>query len=709
MFPTLNATELWLLSNGLAAGGFAALALVLQFGIRADHRALPWLIGASLVSAFWFGLLVIAPILHPGGATLDLVESIRTGLWIIAALHLLPREIAHRPTIRTCRTLALGVAALLVLVAAVPFLRGMLATGTAPPGHGIGFVLLMIAASLIGLVIIEATYRASDVDARWAIKFACIALAALFAYDFVMYSGALIAHRIPVASWNARGFANLLAVPLIALAALRNDRWTSRVSVSQKALFSATVLIAAGLYLTGTAIVGMIIRRFGGSWAEAVALLFVVAAVMALVVLVSSGQVRGTARVLLRKHLLAYRYDYREQWLALTRRLGRSDDGMGPHERAIRAVAEALDCPGGAVWILRDERYVCAADWNLGEAHEASLPADSAFTAYLARTAWVVDITAWRRDAGPYEGLVMPPALEALRRARLILPLFAGGTSLIGFLVLASPRAAFELGWEELDLLKAFGQQVGVYLDHEESSRALAQARQFEAFNRLTAFLMHDLKNIAGQQSLIVQNARKHRENPAFIDDMIETVEYSVARMQRVLEQLGRVSQGQDVARRVEVDAVVDTVLDGLASSRPRPQRISPPCGAQVTLDADRLGMMLRHLLRNAQDATTPEGRVAVEVETGAGEVKISVIDDGVGMTPSFIRDELFQPFVSTKSARGMGIGAFQVRDFARACGGRVTVDSRPNEGTRFTLRLPCLDATHEDAPIEATNSGGTA
>lgn len=702
MFPEFDGTQLWLWSNGIGALVFGGLTVFLALVVRARHDAFRLLTIASGVTALWFLLLSVAPLWSMDGAVLDVAESLRTGLWVLTAAWVVPATGVGGQRARQLRIVAVVGVIALGAISGSHLVLSWLVTDYAR-GHSVWFVVGTLALTLYGLVLIEQAYRVSDLDARWAIKFLGIGLATLFAFDFVMYSAALIGHRIPLTAWNARGLVDAMAVPLITVSAMRNDRWTSRISVSHRALFSASAVTVAGLYLSVAALGSAFIRRFDSNWSEVAALAFGVAALLALVVLLVSGKARSTLRVLLRKHLLSYRYDYREQWLALTRRLGRDDDGIEVDERAVRAIASAIDSPAGALWIQRDERLVCTSTWNINGAEDIVLEADDPLVVYLARTGWVVDRAHEPQWAARYPDLAWPALFDSVERVRLVLPLFAGPQRFVGVMALAPPRAEFELGWEELDLLKAFGQQVGVYLDYQENSRALTQARQFEAFNRLTAFLMHDLKNIAGQQSLIVQNARKHKHNPEFVDDMIETVEHSVARMESVLDQLRRVSTRDDRAGRVLLDTAIDRVLAGLNQTQPLPVRQGGATHAVVEADGERLTMVLRHIIRNAQDATGPGGDVTVHAAADGARVSITVADDGIGMTREFIRDSLFQPFVSTKSARGMGIGAFQVRDFARAAGGDVAVTSALNEGTRFTLWLPC---TYDDA--EAGAMGGT-
>ncbi len=95
---------------------------------------------------------------------------------------------------------------------------------------------------------------------------------------------------------------------------------------------------------------------------------------------------------------------------------------------------------------------------------------------------------------------------------------------------------------------------------------------------------------------------------------------------------------------------------------------------------------------------------MTVRTSQSATQVYIAVIDEGEGMAPAFVREHLFQPFYSTKSSRGMGIGAYQTREFARAAGGDVEVVSNPGEGTTFTIVLP-LAGIAEQGELAATQA----
>ncbi len=112
-----------------------------------------------------------------------------------------------------------------------------------------------------------------------------------------------------------------------------------------------------------------------------------------------------------------------------------------------------------------------------------------------------------------------------------------------------------------------------------------------------------------------------------------------------------------------------------------------------MLVSAERLGLVLEHVIRNAQDATAPDGRVEVELRRGARHAIIEIRDTGRGMDATFIRERLFRPFDTTKGSQGMGIGAFQTREFVRMAGGDVHVESDLGVGTRFEISLPLAAA----------------
>jgi len=288
-------------------------------------------------------------------------------------------------------------------------------------------------------------------------------------------------------------------------------------------------------------------------------------------------------------------------------------------------------------------------------------------------------------------------------RAWLVVPLIVH-VHLIGFIVLAHSPAQLHFNWEDSDLLKTAGRQAAVHLAQLEASRALAEAKQFEVCNRLSAYVMHDLKNLIAQLSLVVTNAAKHKNNPLFMEDAINTVDNSVQKMNRLLAHLRSDSMQVQETENFEISAVLAEVVKMMSNGRPVPSLDLQAEGMRLQADRDRFASIIGHLIRNAQDATPDDGRIIVRLFRRAESAIVEVQDTGTGMDKEFIRDRLFRPFDSTKGKAGMGIGVYESRDYIHKLGGDIEVISRVGEGTTFRVRLPIGGSAENAVKLTSQN-----
>jgi putative PEP-CTERM system histidine kinase len=431
---------------------------------------------------------------------------------------------------------------------------------------------------------------------------------------------------------------------------------------------------------------GYYLRLFGGEWGNVVQTVFIFAAAMLLVLLMFSGTLRARLRVFLSKHFFSYRYDYREEWLNFTRALTEGRPGEQLWERAVEALARLLESPGGALWMHEGNAgYQRASHWNWGDINGTE-PADSPFVKWLANRQWVIDLDEMKTRRDLYGDLDMPPWIQRADNAWLVVPLMLHD-ELLGFVVLKHSLGKVSFNWEVSDLLKVAARQAAAHLAQMRASDQLIVARQFESFNRTTTFIIHDLKNLVAQLSLLLANAEKHQHNPEFQADMLGTVENAVARMNKVLAQLRRSSD----ETRTQSVALADILTEAVASKQAfklHPALDLPPSSLRVRAERERLTRAIGHLLQNALEATPPSGQVTLRGFEESGQAIVEITDTGSGMDEEFIRTRLFQPFDSTKGA-GMGIGAYECRETVRALGGQLEVDSTPGRGTRFRLSLP--------------------
>ncbi len=682
----MTATLLLLAAIGYGLAALAYLGLtgliVASWRRRPQGRLLVFAVG---LTALWGSLSALAA--WNAAPPQFLVEIARNGAWLALLFHILhqrlPRDADLPAPLRGLRiVVTLLVGGLLfaglypMVVAGVPLL---------PEWAGnIGLVLLTVA----GLVLVEQVYRGTRPQDRWAIKFLCLGLGGLFVYDFYLYANAALFQAMDAQVWTARGYVAALVAPLIAVSAARNPEWASPVGLSRSMAFHTASLLGAGVYLLLMAGAGYYIRLFGGEWGDVVQTVFVFAAAMLLVLLLISGTLRARLRVFLSKHFFSYRYDYREEWLNFTRTLTEGQPGEQLCERAVEALARLLESPSGALWMREGSAtYQRASHWNWADL-QGSEPADSPFLKWLSEKQWVVDLDEMHTRRDLYGDLDAPAWIRNADDAWLIVPLMLHD-ELLGFVVLKHSLAKVTFNWEVSDLLKVAARQAAAHLAQMRASNQLIVARQFESFNRTTTFVIHDLKNLIAQLSLLLANAEKHKHNPEFQADMLDTVENAVARMNKVLAQLRR---GGNEAQ--EAVALTDILQDAAASKQAfklRPVLELPSPDLRVRAERERLTRAVGHLLQNALEATPPNGQVSMRGFAEGQTAFIEITDTGCGMDDAFIRNRLFQPFDSTKGA-GMGIGAYECRETLRALGGNIEVDSTPGQGTRFRLSLPLDD-----------------
>ncbi|MCJ7590293.1 MAG: PEP-CTERM system histidine kinase PrsK, partial [Woeseiaceae bacterium] len=338
--------------------------------------------------------------------------------------------------------------------------------------------------------------------------------------------------------------------------------------------------------------------------------------------------------------------------------------------------------------------YVPIGSWRCDIPTMSPIDSDSDLVRFLNDRQWVIDLEEKQRFPARYDGLELDPYFQESGDWWLIVPLYLG-KRLFGFVWLKKPRVVRSLNFEDHDLLRTVGRHVGMHINQAESDKRLAESSQFEAYNRLTAFVMHDLNNLLAQQSLVVTNAERFRDNPKFVDDAIGTIANSVSRMKRLMEQLRRGSK-TPAKRKIDLQVSLANATQRSMALRPQPSLLSSDTSTYVLADPERLTAVFEHLIRNAQDATADDGRIEIGVTISNDMAFIAISDTGVGMSSDFIRERLFRPFDSTKGSHAMGIGVYQAREYARILGGQLEVKSEEGQGATFILSLPVTN--HADA-----------
>lgn len=545
--------------------------------------------------------------------------------------------------------------------------------------------------SIVALLSVEQLYR--NVQTIRAIKIICLNLAAIFIYDVYFFSQSLVQPELNSGFFQIRAaivIASSLFMGIATITLPHNQDNPARLSLSRPVVFYTTSLTLAGSVLALIALGGYYVRHLGGEWGAMAYGLLLTGSVIALVLVFTSRTTRESMTVLINKHLFSHKYDYRTEWLKLIERLSQPASPEEVHKLALNAVATIFKSNGGALWLHKGKVLVPVYQGNISvNILECIEPESSPFVQALERSEWVfLPASTSDNTALAQNNELLPEWATRIDDIWLILPLL-NETDLVGFMILTRPQNDELLNWEDLDLLKTVGRQVASYLERHEQAEQLAEARQFDAFNKLAAYVMHDLKNLIAQQSLVVKNAEKHKDNPAFIEDAIQTINNSVSRMNNLLRKLQR--NEPDSVRVLNINELLLESIRRCQKAQPQPTLRNEDLDIRVKGDFDSLVMVLVHLIQNAQDATLASGFIDINVTREANLVFITIEDNGEGMNLEFIRDRLFKPFDTTKTGKGMGIGVYQARDYVQALGGNLTVDSVPQEGTTFTISLPII------------------
>jgi putative PEP-CTERM system histidine kinase len=693
--------------HGICGGLYAILAALILIR-RQQSRTGSYLAAAALLTAAW-ALAVAVWWQTPLGLVPRSLELLRAAAWYGFILHLYRRGLGGRQAL-TPVFVTMGLTAMLI-VGGMPLLDLVFL-----PNSGSLFSLLVASRLVFAvgtLLLIENLYRNSPEDERWHINLLCVALAGLSLYDMLLYADAALFRRISWELFIGRASVTALAAPLIALAAVRNRRWDINIHVSRQAVFHSATLVISGVFLLGLAAVGEVFRRTGAEWGLVAEVTLVFAGLLATAVLLTSGSGRARLRNLVVDHFFSLRYDYRRQWMQCIETLSAPEAYVGLHTRAARALAEVVDSPAGALYV-RDPEEVAfrwAGSWNLPAA-TAEIPPGHPLVAAFRDGDWIVDLDA---IAAAREWFAELP------RVWLAVPLNHLGT-LLGFVVLTRSRAPFKLDREVFDLLRVISREVAGRVAEQRAVQVLQQTRELREYSERFAFVVHDIKNVSGQLSMLLANAERHADNPEFQRDMLVTVRASVARITRLLARLAAGAQERTYAL-IEPSERIGDVVAAFRRASGAAVTIEGDGGeAGVAIDPDAFDAVVTHLLTNAVEATSganigagaganigagaganigagdaadipascADRPVRVVVRHEALSVLVDIIDQGPGMSAEFIRDRLFRPFASTKSG-GHGIGAYQARELLRAAGGDLLVLSRPGAGTTMRLLLPSV------------------
>ena len=550
--------------------------------------------------------------------------------------------------------------------------------------------LLLIAAVLV-LVNLERTFRSAVGTMQWRIKFMVLGLGVIFGARIYTLSQALLFSGDIMALIDVETVALLIGCTLIAVAFLRSGFAEIDVYLSHAVLRTSLTVLLVGAYLFIVGVLAQVVARTGGSATFQLQAFVVLLGFALLAVLLLSNRIRQNIQCFVSRHFKRPQYDFRQIWTRFTQCMSSVFDQSGLCAAAAKLISETFNVLSVTIWLFDEqERLAFAASTSRSEreANDA-LPNLAGSEPTLTNIRGLSKPFDLEKAKGDYAESLRQISSSQFRTGgnRVCTPLWTGDRC-IGMAILADRVGGVPYTVEELDLLKCMGDQIAMGLVNLRLTEEIMRGKELKAFQAISAFFVHDLKNAASTLSLTLQNLPVHFDDPIFRQDALRGIDETANRINQLISRVGALRHLE--LKLVELDLNL-LVADALEVLKGAPEinvvkelHLQP----KLKVDRDQFSSVITNLLLNARDAVGPGGEVRIETSQSDSWAILSVADNGCGMSPGFLRTSLFRPFQTTKK-KGLGIGMFQSKMIVEAHRGKIQVASEPGAGTTFQVMLP--------------------
>ena len=647
----------------------------------------------NLFGAMWREAVVAEKAAFWGSLTL-VMKSLFPGIWIGFSLTY------SRGNARTLplRSRLLVVAALLIPLGIALMFRNQLLPVSAYSESDVAWWLrshaaakilngFQLVAAVVILMNLERTFRSAVGTMQWRIKFIVIGLGIIFGARIYTASQALLFSEGILVLSSVDSAALLIGGALIVVAFLRSGFGEIDVYPSHAVLRASLTFALAGAYLFVVGVLAQVVARTGKADAFELQALMMLLAFAGLAVALLSNRLRQKIRSLVSRHFKRPQYDFRQIWTRVTHSMSSAFGQSAMCAAAAKLISETFNVLSVSIWLLDEENLAFGASTSSSASEANAVLQDPQQNFASIRT--LTKPFDLEKAKGAHVQALKQISLSQFRTGgnRICLPLCAGSRCM-GVAILADRVGGMPYTIEEFDLLKCVGDQVAVGLLNLQLSDEIAHGKELEAFQAMSAFFVHDLKNAASTLSLTLENLPLHFDDPTFRQDVLRGIGETADRISQLISRVTALRRLELDLAEVDLNSLVDDAVRGLNGTMNVKVVRDLPQQPKVRLDRDQFGSVINNLLLNARDAVGSKGEVTIQMAKDDQWVVISVADNGCGMTPEFVRSSLFRPFQTTKK-KGLGIGMFQSKMIVEAHHGRILVKSEPAVGTTFRIMLP--------------------
>ncbi len=550
------------------------------------------------------------------------------------------------------------------------------------------FYIFLLLGMIVNLIHLENTLRFSTGLRRQQIKNVVIGVGALLSFQIYLASKALLFSALDARYLPVTSVIVLISCGLVLLAVVRNRLLDMDIFISRYVIYNSMTVLLVGAYLLVVGLVAQGIKLSGGSFDTFWSILFAFTATVGIVASLLSTRLRRKVQLFINRHFYRHKYEFKDKWMETTEKIGAKTDILQIQRTIVEMISETMGAEEVFLWLYEPvhRRFQLSAS-TIPVLGQLQIKEDHPLVLYIKKnptTFFIKDILEDEKKVAQE----MAPVIMATR-AILCTPLIAGGEEPLGFILQGEDVSGEPYRRDDFDLLKAIANHAASRIKNIRLTQELLTVKEAETFHQVSSFFIHDLKNLVSTLSLLVENAGEHMSNPLFQQDAAKTLKSTVSKMNAMISNLTILYRGLKISPRpVNFNDLIEetlATLNGHVSSRLVKRMETLPT---IPADGEQLRKVCLNLLLNAIEASPPDWKIEIRTSTENGDVVLTVVDHGCGMSPEFIQSSLFRPFQTTKS-NGLGIGLFQCKKIVEAHQGRIEVESKVGKGSLFRVVLP--------------------
>lgn len=562
---------------------------------------------------------------------------------------------------------------------------GLIRLGWVAKAHAV----FIIVSAVMFMWVVENIHRSSTDEQKRVLKYPVLGIIALGVAFLLMgvYRLSTLSIRADMLVLHSLVF--LVGIVFVIFFSIRFKLFEMDIFVSRYVVYHSFTFLSIGAYLVAMGLFLLGVQRLGLKISFVGMGFFVFMALFALAFILASKDARQGLKFFIDTHFFANKYDYRKEWGELSGYLSIAFNEKQIIHVTAQVILDSMYISELSIFLRHGAEFLCGYAFPSRHPNQP-IGEDEPLIAYLERNHSFLrkaprgsDDTLWETIVTGHQGL--------LDRSRIELAVaMTVENKLIGFIAVGRENPGTPYGRDDIDLLAAIASQSSAALMSARFAQELAVNKEVNAFNRMSSYVLHDLKNAAGNLSLILQNAPNHMESQEFRTDMIETISQTLGRIDKVMSRLGALPSKEELSQ--ETVPVGDLLGLLLSKLDPRLDKLAVATSVEPGLTArtnrDMIERILENLIINATEAVADQGRITIQAGRDSGAVSISIEDNGSGMTEEFVRERLFKPFQTTKK-HGTGLGLWQVKSIADQLGIKLEIANRPAQGVKFTIRIP--------------------